>query len=78
MAAGSALDSDPVDVDRSALATLLTEFPVLIVPGFFGHSARGQLHLFGRGGSDLSAVYLAVALPSQRGNVTSQNWEASM
>jgi homoserine dehydrogenase len=65
-AAGHALDSEPVDVDGAALATLLDEFSVLVVPGFFGYSANGQLHLFGRGGSDLSAVYLATALQANR------------
>jgi homoserine dehydrogenase len=65
-AAGPALDSEPLDADRTALETLLNEFPVLVVPGFFGYSANGQLHLLGRGGSDLSAVYLASALKANR------------
>lgn len=55
-----------MDVDRATLETLLHEFPVIIVPGFFGYSANGQLHLFGRGGSDLTAVYLACALKANR------------
>lgn len=59
--AGSTLDSEPVGVDRSRIEALLRESPVIVVPGFFGYGENGQLQLLGRGGSDLSAVYLASA-----------------
>ena len=63
---GSALDSEPMDVDRPRIETLLRQFAVLVVPGFFGYSATGQLQLLGRGGSDLSAVFLAAKLQASR------------
>lgn len=63
---GSALDSEAVGVDRGRIEALLDEFPVVVVPGFFGYDASGRLHLLGRGGSDLSAAYLANALGARR------------
>lgn len=63
---GSALDSEPVAVDHACIERLLQEFAVIVVPGFFGYGENGQLHLLGRGGSDLSAVYLANALGASR------------
>lgn len=64
--AGTALDSEPIAVDCDCLKTLLSQFPVIVVPGFFGYAKQGQLQLLGRGGSDLSAVYLANALGASR------------
>ena len=63
--AGSPLDSELVSVDVARLRTLLSEHPVLVVPGFFGTDAAGRTHLLGRGGSDLSAVFLAHALSAR-------------
>lgn len=57
--AGSARDSDPQSVDIARLHSLLVHHPVLVVPGFFGAASDGRTHLLGRGGSDLSAVFLA-------------------
>jgi homoserine dehydrogenase len=60
--AGSPLDAELVSVDVARLRALLAEYPVLVIPGFFGTDAAGRTHLLGRGGSDLSAVFLAVQL----------------
>jgi homoserine dehydrogenase len=49
-----------VHVDK--LYAGLNEAPVLVVPGFFAQSAQGGLALLGRGGSDLTALYLAAEL----------------
>jgi homoserine dehydrogenase len=57
--AGGALDSEPVSLDADRLKSLLMNHPVVIIPGFFGTAADGRVHLLGRGGSDLSAVFLA-------------------
>jgi homoserine dehydrogenase len=59
---GSPLDSELAGVNVERLHALLTDYPVLVVPGFFGTDAAGRTHLLGRGGSDLSAVFLAEAL----------------
>jgi homoserine dehydrogenase len=66
LALGTVLDSEPVGVNREQLKSLLTEFPVLIVPGFFGYDEKKCLHLLGRGGSDLTAVFLASAVGAMR------------
>ena len=63
---GTVLDSEAVGVDRGRIEALLDEFPVVVVPGFFGYDSSGRLHLLGRGGSDLTAVYLANALGTRR------------
>ena len=56
---GGALDSEPVSLDADRLKLLLANHPVVIIPGFFGTACDGRVHLLGRGGSDLSAVFLA-------------------
>lgn len=59
---GDALDGEPVAVNTERVRKLLRQFPVLVVPGFFGTDAGGRTQLLGRGGSDLTAVFLAVSL----------------
>lgn len=63
---GRPLDGEPVMVGHSRLEELLAATPVLVVPGFFGHDAQGRLQLLGRGGSDLTAVFLAAAANADR------------
>ena len=65
-ALGKPLDSEPTMVGQSKLQELLAVTPVIVVPGFFGHDAQGRLHLLGRGGSDLTAVFLAGATHAKR------------
>jgi homoserine dehydrogenase len=62
LAHGPNLESDPVQVDESALERLWSTHPILVLPGFYGVDAQGHLALFGRGGSDLSALFLAARL----------------
>jgi homoserine dehydrogenase len=57
--AGAPLDSEPVRLDTARVRELLAEHAVLVVPGFFGTDTGGRTHLLGRGGSDLSAAFLA-------------------
>lgn len=59
---GTALDGDPTSIDRDSVIKLFSEYDVLVLPGFFGHDADQRVSLLGRGGSDLSAVFLAGAL----------------
>lgn len=62
---GAVLDAEPVDVDVPAICRLLAARPVLVVPGFVGVDGSGRTALLGRGGSDLSAVFLAARLRAQ-------------
>jgi homoserine dehydrogenase len=61
-AAGTPLESTPVHVDRAALDRLWQHTPILVLPGFYGIDPEGRIALFGRGGSDLSALFLAATL----------------
>jgi homoserine dehydrogenase len=65
IAEGSFLESTPVRVDVAALDQLWNEYPVLVLPGFYGINAEGRTALFGRGGSDLSALFIAAALGAE-------------
>jgi homoserine dehydrogenase len=63
---GSPLDSELSEVDLDRVRELLTAYPVLVIPGFFGTDVAGRTHVLGRGGSDLSAVFLAHAVAAAR------------
>jgi homoserine dehydrogenase len=65
IAEGSFLESTPVRVDVAALDQLWNAYPVLVLLGFYGVDAEGRTVLFGRGGSDLSALFLAAALGAE-------------
>lgn len=62
IAEGSFSESTPVRADVDALDRLWSTVPVLVLPGFYGIDSDGRIALFGRGGSDLSALFLAAAL----------------
>ena len=62
---GDRLDADPTYLDRAALDKALTEHHVVVVPGFIGAHVHGGTALLGRGGSDLSAIYIAEKLGAE-------------
>jgi len=62
---GPYLDAVPVGLDVERLRQALARVPVIILPGFFGIAERGGTALLGRGGSDLTAVYLAERLEAR-------------
>lgn len=62
---GPALDAEPVSVNAEAIRAHLDAHPVLVVPGFVGVDASGGLTLLGRGGSDLTALFLAHRLEAE-------------
>lgn len=55
-------DALPVEVNRTRVRALLEDAPVLVVPGFIGVNEEGATALLGRGGSDLTAIFLAERL----------------
>lgn len=63
---GTALDATPIHLDRAAFEHWFTHAAVVVFPGFFGYDTNARLQLLGRGGSDLSAVYIAEALGAER------------
>lgn len=62
---GPVLDAEPVSVDARAIHAHLATYPVVVVPGFVGVDAEGGLSLLGRGGSDLTALFLAHRLEAE-------------
>jgi homoserine dehydrogenase len=61
LAQGNALDATPIELGV-ALRTALDATPVIVVPGFIAVDARGRSVLLGRGGSDLTALFIAQRL----------------
>lgn len=61
-AKGPRTDGHPVAANMSVLRTKLDEYGILIIPGYSGLDREGNAVLFGRGGSDMTALYLAHAL----------------
>jgi homoserine dehydrogenase len=58
-AGGPLLDGEPCGVNVGLLRRWLARHRVVVVPGFYGEAADGAVALFGRGGSDLTALFLA-------------------
>ncbi len=59
-------DAMPYGIDAPRLHALLESHDVVIVPGFVALDPEGRTILLGRGGTDLSAVFIATRLPGAR------------
>lgn len=59
---GDRLDASPVAVNIEQIRTAFSSTPVLVLPGYAGQHEQGGIALMGRGGSDLTAVFLAEQL----------------
>jgi homoserine dehydrogenase len=66
IAAGKPLDSELLSINCERVLQLFIDYPVLVIPGFFGTDLEGRTHVLGRGGSDLTAVVIAQALGASR------------
>lgn len=62
---GGFRDAEPHSFAPEAIANVLDKVPVVIVPGFSGRRADGSPALLGRGGSDLTALFLAQGLQAE-------------
>lgn len=58
-------DAEPDDVDLARLVSCLRAHDVTVVPGFAGTDREGHPSLLGRGGSDLTALFLADRLGAE-------------
>ena len=58
---GATLDANLVSVDAENVIAALRSH-VVVLPGFVGQAQTGQTTLLGRGGSDLTALFLAKSL----------------
>lgn len=63
VAEGDLDDARPVALDAQAVLSSLTTHSVVVVPGFYARTRERRVALFGRGGSDLTALYLSQQLP---------------
>jgi homoserine dehydrogenase len=61
-AEGEPLDAFPKSINTAAVRVLFEEHRALVVPGFVGIDEIKRLVLLGRGGSDLSAIFIAEQL----------------
>lgn len=66
IAEGAPLNALPVSLNVVRLNALLDEAGVIVFPGFLANDNNGSRVTLGRGGSDLTAVYLAHALSAER------------
>lgn len=65
-AEGPALEAVPISLDPSCLEAALERDEVVVVPGFAARDEFGRTVLLGRGGSDLTAIFLAKELRAAR------------
>ncbi|MBS0385914.1 MAG: homoserine dehydrogenase [Proteobacteria bacterium] len=63
---GDPQDATPTALEAAILNAALDAHDVVVVPGFVATDASGRTVLLGRGGSDLTAVFLAHALGAER------------
>ena len=56
---GNPLDADPVSLDSDGLLKQLDLHGIVVVPGFIGRDEDQNVCLLGRGGSDLTALFIA-------------------
>lgn len=59
---GDPLDASPESLDDDAVRTALRRARAIVVPGFVGRDGFGRTTLLGRGGSDLTALFIAQRL----------------
>ncbi len=62
---GPRLDATPVGLDVEAVCRALDEASVLVLPGFIATAPDGGVALLGRGGSDLTALFVAKRLAAR-------------
>ncbi len=66
VAEGDPLDASPTGLDASRIHAALDEGRVVVMPGFVAHDHSGHPVVLGRGGSDLTALFLADHLAATR------------
>jgi homoserine dehydrogenase len=63
---GPQLNAQPHAFDAGTVKQALARRPVAILPGFVGRDGEGHFSLLGRGGSDLTALFVAHSLQADR------------
>jgi homoserine dehydrogenase len=63
---GPVLNSEPVEINPAEVYRAFEHSSVVVAPGFVGRLPNGSISLLGRGGSDLTAVFIAQKLEANR------------
>lgn len=63
---GAGIDANPVSINTAAIERALEANSVVVIPGFVGVDDDQQFTLLGRGGSDLTALFVAHELQAAR------------
>lgn len=58
-------DCEPISVNAEHIHSVLNSGKVAVIPGFVARDRHGRVALLGRGGSDLSALFLAKSLSAR-------------
>jgi len=66
LAVGHPLDASPTALDETPIRRALARGEVVVMPGFVAQDEAGRTVVLGRGGSDLSALFLAQRLGAAR------------
>jgi homoserine dehydrogenase len=66
LSSGDPLEASPVAVSGQRFMEAFGKHRVVVFPGFIGRGKDGQPHVLGRGGSDLTAIFLAAELLADR------------
>jgi homoserine dehydrogenase len=66
LAEGDSMDAAPIGFKSKNIMRALDAHDVVIVPGFVASDCKGRTVLLGRGGSDLTAVFLGDKLGAER------------
>jgi homoserine dehydrogenase len=66
LSSGSPLEAAPVAVSQQRFLDAFHDHRVVVFPGFIGRGREGTPHVLGRGGSDLTAIFLAAELGAER------------
>jgi len=59
---GPPFDAHPIGLDSTALCAAFEDADVVVAPGFIGRNEAGEVTLLGRGGSDLTALFVGHVL----------------
>jgi homoserine dehydrogenase len=62
---GPLLDAEPLELNRREIFRMLEQRPVVVLSGFVGQDPEGRTSLLGRGGSDLTALFVAHRLSAE-------------
>src|SRR5512146_274103 len=63
---GAIQNSEPVEINAAEVHRVFEHTAVIVAPGFVGRLPDGSLSLLGRGGSDLTAVFIAQKIEANR------------